>query len=91
MQVRQRSLTMQEDIKKRILVTLILIYNTKSIDGLNIKTVLGGDLRDTETYYYQGTLADSRERTNQSDLDISNLKVSTVLSETTLELCKSIW
>jgi TonB-linked SusC/RagA family outer membrane protein len=58
------------------------------LDGLNLKTVLGGDLRDTETYYYQGTLADSRERTNQSDLDISNLKVSTVLSETTLNYAK---
>ena len=58
------------------------------LDGLNIKTVLGGDLRDTETYYYQGTLADARERTNQSDLDISNLKVSTVLSETTLNYAK---
>ena len=58
------------------------------MDGLNIKTVLGGDLRDTETYYYQGTLADSRERSNQSDLDISNLKISTVLSETTLNYAK---
>lgn len=54
------------------------------LDGLNIKTVLGGDIRDTQTYYYQGTLADARERSNQSDLDISDVKVSSVLSETTL-------
>ena len=58
------------------------------LDGLNIKTVLGGDIRDTQNYYYQGTLADSRERTNQSDLDITDLKVSTVLSETTLNYAK---
>ncbi len=57
-------------------------------DGLNIKTVLGGDIRDTQNYYYQGTLADSRERSSQSDLDITDLKVSTVLSETTLNYAK---
>ncbi|TMM56738.1 TonB-dependent receptor [Maribacter algarum] len=60
------------------------------LDGLNIKTVLGGDFRDTETYYYQGTLADARERTNQSDLDISNIRRSSVLSETTLNFAKVI-
>ena len=60
------------------------------IDGLNIKTVLGGDFRDTETYYYQGTLADARERTNQSDLDISNIRRSSVLSETTLNYARLI-
>jgi TonB-dependent SusC/RagA subfamily outer membrane receptor len=54
------------------------------LEGLNLKTVFGADMRDTRTYYYQGTLADSRERTNQSDLDIQDLKRSTVLSETTL-------
>lgn len=58
------------------------------LDGLNVKTVLGGDIRDTQNYYYQGTLADARERTNQSDLDIVDLKVSTVLSETTLNYAK---
>ena len=59
------------------------------IDGLNIKTVLGGDIRDTQTYYYQGTLADARERSNQSDLDIADLKVSSVLSETTLNFART--
>ncbi|MBM1105768.1 TonB-dependent receptor [Aurantibacter crassamenti] len=59
-------------------------------DGLKIKTVLGGDFRDTETYFYQGTLADARERSNQSDLDISNIRRSSVLSETTLSYTKVI-
>ncbi len=58
------------------------------IDGLNIKTVLGGDLTDTENYFFQSSLADAQERSNQSALDISNLKVSTVLSESTLNYAK---
>jgi len=57
-------------------------------DGLNVKTVLGGDFRDVENYYYQGTLADSRERSNTSDLDIRNIRTSSVLSESTLNFAK---
>ncbi|MFY0606545.1 MAG: TonB-dependent receptor [Cyclobacteriaceae bacterium] len=60
------------------------------LEGLNIKTVLGGDIRDTQDYYYQGTLADSRERSNQSDLDQTDTKRSSVLSETTLNYSKVI-
>lgn len=58
------------------------------IDGLKIKTVLGGDLRDTQDYYAATILADAQERTNQTDLDISDIKVSSVLSETTLNYAK---
>jgi len=57
-------------------------------DGLDIKTVLGGDINDSQAYYYQGVTADSRERTNQSDLDQTDLKRSSVLSETTLNYTK---
>jgi len=53
-------------------------------EGLNLRTVLGGDLNDSQAYYYQGVTADSRERSNQSDLDQVDLKRSSVLSETTL-------
>lgn len=60
------------------------------IDGLNLRTVLGADINDSEAYYYQGVLADSRERSNQSDLDQTNLKRSSVLSETTLNYVKEI-
>ncbi len=60
------------------------------IDGLNIKTVLGGDLNDTRAFYYQGVTADSRERTNQSDLDQTDLKRSSILSETTLNYTKQL-
>ncbi len=59
-------------------------------DGLNIRTVAGGDFNDTQAYYYQGVLADSRERTNQSDLDQVDLKRTSVLSETTLNYAKVI-
>lgn len=59
------------------------------IEGLNIRTVLGADLNDTQAYYYQGVLADARERTNQSDLDQVDLKRSSVLSETTLNYTKA--
>lgn len=57
-------------------------------EGLNIKTVLGADLRDVEEYYYQGILADGQQRSNQTDLDISNVKTSSVLSETTVNYAK---
>ena len=30
------------------------------LDGLNIKTVLGADIKDTQDYYYQGLQADAR-------------------------------
>ncbi len=60
------------------------------IEGLDIKTVLGADINDTQGYYYQGVTADSRERSNQSDLDQTDLKRSSVLSETTLNYTKSI-
>ncbi|MEQ9426633.1 MAG: TonB-dependent receptor [Cyclobacteriaceae bacterium] len=59
------------------------------IDGLNVKTVLGADINDNQTYYYQGVLADSRERTNQSDLDQTDVKRTSVLSETTLNYAKT--
>ena len=69
-------------------ISSYLQYNI--IDGLNIKTVLGADINDVENYYHQGTLADARERTNQSDLDISNAKATSMLSETTLSYTRVI-
>ncbi len=60
------------------------------IEGLNVKTILGGDLTDTQNFYYQGLGADSRARTNQTDLDQTDLKVTTMLSETTLNFAKVI-
>ncbi len=55
------------------------------MDGLNVKTIFGADLRDVNEYVYDGILADGQQRSNQTDLDISNIKKSTVLSTTTLD------
>ena len=54
------------------------------IDGLNVKTVLGGDVTDTQTYAHRLLGFDSRARNSQTFMNQTDLKVSTVLSETTL-------
>jgi TonB-dependent SusC/RagA subfamily outer membrane receptor len=69
-------------------VNSYLQYNI--IDGLNIKTVLGADYNDTQDYYYQGLEADSRLRTDQTDLDQTDVKRSSILSVTTLDYSKLI-
>ncbi len=58
------------------------------VDGLNIKTVLGGDMRDTRDYFWRGLEFDSRARTTQTALDQVDVKRSSVLSETTLNYAK---
>ncbi|ALJ06384.1 SusC/RagA family TonB-linked outer membrane protein [Pseudalgibacter alginicilyticus] len=60
------------------------------LEGLNIKTIFGADSRDVKEYYYRGVLTDGQQRSNQTDLDISNIKKSTVLSTTTLDYSKVI-
>ena len=58
------------------------------VDGLDIKTVLGVDINDSQAYYYQGVLADGQQRSNQSDLDQTDLKRTSMLSETTVSYSK---
>ena len=60
------------------------------LEGLNIRTVLGADINDSQAYYYQGVLADGQQRSNQSDLDQTDLKRTSVLSETTLNYAKTL-
>ena len=60
------------------------------IDGLNIKSVLGGDIRDTQAYSHRLLGFDSRARSSQTFLRQTDLKVSTLLSETTLNYAKVI-
>ncbi|MDO7173846.1 SusC/RagA family TonB-linked outer membrane protein [Mariniflexile sp. AS56] len=55
------------------------------IDGLNLKTIFGADLRDVNEYEYHGVLSDGQQRSTASELDISNIKKSTVLSTTTVD------
>ncbi len=54
------------------------------IDGLNIKTVLGGDFNDTRNFYSRTLEFDSRARSTQTNLDQTDTKRTSVLSETTL-------
>ena len=58
------------------------------LDGLNIKTVLGGDIRDTQDYFWRGLEFDSRARSTQTALDQTDVKRSSILSETTLNYAK---
>ncbi len=60
------------------------------IEGLNVRTVLGADINDSQAYYYQGVLADGQQRSNQSDLDQTDLKRTSVLSETTVNYAKTL-
>ena len=60
------------------------------MDGLNLKTIFGADMRDVNEYFYEGILSDGQQRSTQTDLDISNIKKSTVLSTTTLSYSKVI-
>jgi TonB-linked SusC/RagA family outer membrane protein len=55
------------------------------MEGLNIKTIFGADMRDVNEYEYHGVLSDGRQRSTASSLDISDIKKSTVLSTTTVD------
>ena len=60
------------------------------VEGLSLKTVLGADMRDTRDYYWRGLEFDSRARTTQTNLDLTDVKRASVLSETTLNYAKEI-
>jgi len=57
-------------------------------EDLNIKTVLGADVRDTKDFFWRGLEFDSRARSTQTALNESNVKRSSILSETTLNYAK---
>ena len=69
-------------------VSAYLQYNLA--DGLDIKSVIGGDIRDTRDFFWRGLEFDSRARSTETALDESNIKRSSVLSETTLNYNKVI-
>ncbi|MGA9638098.1 SusC/RagA family TonB-linked outer membrane protein [Flavobacterium sp.] len=60
------------------------------IKGLDIKTVLGADLNDTDNYFWKGLAYDASSRPAQTNLNQTLLKQSSVLSETTLSYAKQI-
>ncbi|MGB5418776.1 SusC/RagA family TonB-linked outer membrane protein [Algibacter sp.] len=55
------------------------------IEGLNVKTIFGADLRDVNEYEYHGRLSDGQQRADRGTLDIGDIKKSTVLSTTTVD------
>ncbi|XMO87426.1 TonB-dependent receptor [Algibacter sp. AS12] len=55
------------------------------MEGLNIKTIFGADLRDVNEYEYHGVQSDGQQRADRGTLDISDIKKSTVLSTTTVD------
>ena len=60
------------------------------IEGLNIRTTLGGDLNDTQDLFTDRLITDSRERGDQTDLDQTDKKEYSYQSETTLNYSKVI-
>ena len=69
-------------------VNTYLQYNI--MEGLDIKTVLGGDVRNTRDFFWRGLEFDSRARSTQTRLQESDIQRSSVLSETTLNYAKQI-
>ena len=60
------------------------------LEGLNVRSVLGGDLRDTRESFWRGLEFDSRARIDQTDLDQIDTKRSSVFSETTLNYARNL-
>jgi len=58
------------------------------LEGLDVKTVLGGDMRDTQDYYWRGLMSDAKGRGSATNLDQTDVKISSILSETTLNYTK---
>mgnify|MGYP003674834046 CR=1 FL=1 len=74
--------------QKTYFANLVAYLQYEITDGLTLKTILGGDLNNVEDYYYQGLAADSRARTDQTDLDLANRNATSILSTTTLNYNK---
>ena len=78
----------QERTQRSYFANVVSYLSYELLDGLTVKTVLGGDVSDIQDFRFRGLEADSRARTNQTDLDQTDTKRSSVLSETTLNYNK---
>lgn len=67
-------------------INTYLNYNI--MEGLDLKTVLGGDMNNTQDYFWRGLEFDSRARSTQTALDQTDVARRSVLSETTLNYHK---
>ncbi len=69
-------------------VNAYLQYNI--IDGLDIKTAFGGDIRDVRDNFHQLSQADRRGQISRTSLDETNTQRSSIQSENTLTYAKVI-
>jgi len=76
--------------QKTTYANLISYLQYEITEGLNLRTTLGGDMNSTRDFFYQGLGADSRARPDQTDLDQTDLNVTSVLTETTLNYAKVV-
>lgn len=76
--------------QKTYFANLVAYLQYEIVDGLTLRTVLGGDMNNTEDYYYQGLAADSRARPDQTDLDQWTRNATSILSTTTLNYAKRL-
>lgn len=67
-------------------ISTYLQYNIA--EGLDIKSVLGGDFSDSRNFFSRSLEFDSRARTNQTRLNTQDVQRTSVLSETTLNYTK---
>jgi len=77
-----------ERFQKSLFGNLRSYLQYEILDGLTARTVLGGDLRNTEDFFSRTLEFDSRARTNQTRLNRTDLQNSSILSETTLSYAK---
>jgi len=69
---------------------LVAYLQYEIVDGLTLRSTFGGDLNNTEDFYYQGLAADSRARPDQTDLDLWTTSASSVMNTTTLNYNKRL-
>lgn len=77
-----------EQWQKTYFANLVSYVEYEIVEGLTVKNMLGGDMYNTEDYYYRGLAADSRARGDQTSLDLSNSNATSILNTTTLAYSK---
>ena len=77
-----------ERIQRTFFANINSYLSFNILEGLDLKTVLGGDVRDTQDYYWRGLMSDAKGRGSATNLDQTDVKVSSILSETTLSYTK---
>jgi TonB-dependent starch-binding outer membrane protein SusC len=76
--------------QKTYYANLVGYLQYEIIDGLTLRTAFGGDMNNTEDYYYQGLAADSRARADQTDLDLWTRNATSFMNTTTLTYNKRL-